>query len=252
MSRNALKETIDRMVEDSIRRILPTVMNEVLIKAIANSGALTEGRPVRRKPMKRRKPVREERAPQARAQARPAPKGRPTKRKLDELLDSIRNDANGAEFYQDPRALMTEAPEPAYDEPDEEEYEEEDEAPPPSAPKRQAESRLQNLPPELRGLAEDMIVDGDDPEEMWGPGEHDSAPLMESVAATDPTPIRDVNRAAQAAGVDFSRMKNVIAATSPPKVDRRQAAEDARNRQQFEQARLARLRDKLGGVKPPE
>lgn len=39
-----LKETIDKMVEDSIRKILPQVMNEVLLKTIASAGVMTERR----------------------------------------------------------------------------------------------------------------------------------------------------------------------------------------------------------------
>ncbi|HEU5118681.1 MAG TPA: hypothetical protein VFT74_18955 [Isosphaeraceae bacterium] len=236
------------MVEDSIRRILPTVMNEVLLRTISDSGMLAEGRPARPRKMKRRRPVREARAPQPQAR-RPGPPKKGGRRKLDEILDGIRDPGNGADFYQDPRALMMESAEPEYAEPDDEEYEEE---PPPPPRKKAAEARVSALPPELRGLVEGMDLDGEDSDEMWGANEHDSAPMLEAATPTDPSPIRDVNRAAQAAGVDFSRMKSVIAATSPAKVDRRQAAEDARARQQFEQARLARMRDKLGGVKPPE
>lgn len=52
-----LKETIDRMVEDAIRRILPGVMNEVLLKTIANSGVIHEARSgVAEKPLVRQQP----------------------------------------------------------------------------------------------------------------------------------------------------------------------------------------------------
>lgn len=237
MSSSALKETIDRMVEDAIRRILPNVMNEVLVRTLAGAGVVTEDRP-RRKPMKR-KPVRE-----ARQQKSPPPKkaAPPQKRrgpaKLREMLDGLRDETAGADFFHDPRAER-ERFEP---EPQDDDFEIEAEEP---QTRRQIDSRISSLPPELQGLAEGMSLDDDDGE-MWGDDESDSAP----VSAADPRPIGDVQRAAKAVGVDFSRMKGVIAATTPQKVDRREAAEDARNRAQFEASRIARLRESLGGVKP--
>lgn len=224
MSSKALREMIDRMVEESIRRILPSVLNEVLVRTIANSGVIRE----ERSPQQLARRLQPQR-PQARPPARKAPRAgrRPD---LSELLD----ESAGADFYRDPRALMTETPAPDSYEPEEEEAEE----------RRPAlESRIASLPPELRGLAED--IDLDDGGEMWGDDEH--APMLES---SDPMPIRDVSRAANAVGVDFSRMKNVIAATSPKRTDRSEAAEDAKARAEFERNRIARMREMLGATKP--
>lgn len=53
MNPKQIKATIDRLVAESIRRQLPEIMNEVLVKTIANSGVVTERRapaPTPRKP----------------------------------------------------------------------------------------------------------------------------------------------------------------------------------------------------------
>jgi hypothetical protein len=219
---NNLKETIDRMVAESIRRILPSIMNEVLLKTIAQSGVVAEDRPVRklRKGPKRRRPMREQKA---------APK-RPRKVDLSDILD----ESAGSEFYKDPREVFNPGARSLDDD-----YEvdvEEDEEP-------QVESRLQSLPPAIRGLAEGMQLDTDEGE-MWGDDEHDSAPIVQGPE------IRDIGRAAQVAGVDFSRIKNVINKVSPPvqKIDRN----DAKAKAQFEAARIQRMRESLNGGKPVE
>ncbi len=221
----SLKETIDRMVADSIRRILPGIMNEVLIKTIANAGVVTEDRQARkvRKGPKRRKPLREQRQPQKRP------------RKLD--LNDILDESAGAEFYQDPREVMNPGARSAILDEDYDVEIEDDVEP-------QVESRLQSLPPAIRGLAEGMSVD-DDGGEMWGDDEHDSAPIV--VKGPE---IRDISKAAQAVGVDFSQIKNIMNRVAPAKqnVDRT----DARAKAQFEAARIQRMRESLNGGKPVE
>lgn len=131
MSKN-LKETIDKMVEDSIRRILPQVMNEILLKTIANSQVMHEARGGV--------------APQTPAQPRQVQRQQSRKpSSLSQLLD----ESAGADFYQDPREAMRQAT-----------YEE-----PPPAQKAIAQ-RIQTLPPALQGLAEGIELD-DDGGEMW-------------------------------------------------------------------------------------
>lgn len=126
-----LKETIDKMVEDSIRRILPQVMNEVLLKTIANSQVIQEARGgVASKPAPTQQP-------------RKVQKQRPSS--LSQLLD----ESAGADFYQDPREAMRQAT-----------YEE----PPPA--QKAITQRIQTLPPALQGLAEGIELD-DDGGEMW-------------------------------------------------------------------------------------
>ena len=201
------------MVEDSIRRILPTVMNEVLLKTIASSGVMSEAR----------QPVQTRLAPiQQRTKAKVAPvqQRRPQRpSSLNEMLDP----EAGAEFYADPRAAMREA---TASEPEVDDYDE---------PVRPVlESRLQNLPPALRGLAEDVEFDGG-VGEMWGDDEHDAA-----TAAPMVNEIRSIDRAADSLGIDFSRMSKVVAKTTPKPI-----REDASAKAQFEESRLARQRERL-------
>jgi hypothetical protein len=217
-----LRRAIDRMVEDAIRRILPEVMNEVLVATIARgtAGVVAEERP-RRKPPKRqqqrRAPVREQRTavPQRGRKA-------PPKRKVD--LSDLLDESVGAEFYENPRAVYTDEPNPA------------------EVPPSQDTNRIRDLPPDLQELAEGMDLD-DDNGEMWGADEHDSG-----LAAPSAPEIRNISEAARAAGVDFSRMKAVIGRTATRKPD----ADDLKARTQFEQARLNRMRVQLNDGKPIE
>ena len=225
MSSAKLHAVIDRLVEDAIRRILPTVMNEVLVRTIANSGALSEDRArpprqMRRKPgpKKRTKAQlierRQARRTEPEVTRRPA---RPTD--LKQLLD----ESAGAEFYGDPASS---------------EYEVEIEGGDPIEPTRSAKETLN---PALRALAEDIELPEDDDGDMWQPGEYDSAG-----SGPSQPPIKDVGRAAASLGIDFSRMAETIAKTSPAvRVD----AADVRARAQFEGQRLKRLREQLNGGK---
>lgn len=73
------------MVEDAIRRVLPQVMNEVLIKVVAGSNVIQE---------------------RAASPQRPAPRAQPRRpSSLSHLLD----ETAGADFYEDPRAAMAQS-----------------------------------------------------------------------------------------------------------------------------------------------
>lgn len=132
------------MVEQSIREILPQVMNEVLLRTIAGSGVLTESRPAPPQP----------RPPKAPARTMP----RRTPSNLREMLD----DSAGAEFYS-----------AATDEDlHEERFEERHDVP--------MRERIQALPPELQHLAEDIeLGDGDFLDESVDP--RTLAPPLEQV-----------------------------------------------------------------------
>ena len=210
---DSLKKTIDRMVEQSIRRILPSVMNEVLVATIARGipQEISESAPKKPpRPKKQRQP--KEQAPQRK------PK-RPVK-DLSEILS--RDDSVGADFYS--RGL----------------HEEVEREPEPKMPQPELARRIEGLPPELRGMAEGMSIDEDEGE-SW-----DDESMAIAPAASE---IRNVNEAAQRAGIDFSRMKAVIGRTAPAK---RVDSEDAKAAAQFEQARINRMRQQLNGGKPIE
>lgn len=213
--KDSLRETIDRLVEDAIRRILPTVMNEVLIRAIASSGALSEGAVrTRRKPgpkpkARKAKPVRERR------EVRPVRSPDRREQNLRDLLD----ESAGAEFYGEGDSGQ--------------EFEE-----------RTISSRVSALPPQLRALAEDVVVPQDmgNDEEWDGRGDSNGP-------TTVPSSVPDIGRAAAATGIDFSRMMETIKKTSSvPKASQ----DDARAREQFEARRLKALRERLNDGKPVE
>lgn len=202
-----LKETIDRMVEESIRRILPAVMNEVLLKTIAGAGVIQESR-----------------APMQRSVAKPAAQPRPARRpsSLNHLLDP----EAGADFYQDPRAAAIESLR--------------EEVPP--APRGQAiAQRIQSLPAELQHLAEGMELD-EDSGEMWDSDVGDSA------VATSADRGPPLEKAAQIAGLDFSRMKRAIQVTEK-KIAPKMSATDKAAQAQFEELRIKRMREQLDGKK---
>lgn len=205
MNKN-LRDTIDRMVEDAIRRVLPGIMNEVLLKTIANSGVISE-RPTQQQ--QRQTPLKKQPTQQQSSR-------RPTS--LNQLLDP----EAGADFYADPRAAMNESAQV-------------EERP---APRRSGMAQMiQGLPPELRSLAEDVNLD-DDGGEMWDDGEHDSGVLP----AGPP-----LERAAAAAGLDFSLMKKLSNITETKKTK----TADVSN-QQFEERRIKLMRERLNGGKPVE
>lgn len=223
--KQSLQSAIDRMVEASIRRILPTVMNEVLIKVVANSGVIQEQRPS----------TRIQRQTQVQVPGRKAtPK---TQKAMPSSLREMLDEQAGAEFYDDPRDAMRqhtrqEEPEPEFDEVD---------IGPGNAPA--LARRLEHLNPELRQLAEDMDLTHDEGE-MWGEDEHDSVQVINPV-----NEIKDPVRAAKAVGLDFSRMAQTIKVAIPNK---KVNAEDVRAKAQFEEQRLKRKREQLNGGKPIE
>lgn len=220
MSQNAkLRETIDRMVEDAIRRILPSVMNEVLLKVVAGAGVVQEARrPQAPAPTRTR-------APAPKPQARPQPR----RRKPD--LSHILDESAGADFY-DMYAPRQPEPEPVYeDEPDEQ-------APVPV--REMLDRRIASLPPGLQEMAEGIDLD-DDGGEMWG---DDDVPTL--VPRGDDAGPLDLS--ARRAGLDFSRMQQVLGVTE--RKASRENPEDARARAQFEERRLKLMREQLNGGKP--
>lgn len=197
------------MVADSIRRLLPEIMNEVLVRTIANSGVLAEARPAQRtKPAYPYVPDNGGRkiVDKKKASTRPSA--------LAELLD----EQAGAEFYVDPREAMRQHTQEEFEVPLEE-------APP--------VRRLQNLNPALQHLAEDVQFD---PGEMWGEDEHDSSVVRAPMGPS-------LESAAQAVGIDFGRMSRVIKETAPKIA--RVSADDAHAKAQYEENRIKRMRDNL-------
>jgi hypothetical protein len=146
------------------------------------------------------------------------------------------DDSVGADAYEEYEARTTRPPSRQVPQP-EPEF---DEVPAPALAQR-----LAALDPSLRAMAEGLVMpDDDDGVEMWG-DEHDSTAIG-SVASSE---VRDVTAAAKKAGMDFSRMRNLIEKTSPPKgVD----LEDAKARASFENQRLKRMRERLNDGKPVE
>lgn len=216
---NKLRETIDRMVEDAIRRILPGVMNEVLLRTIASANIVQEDR----------RPTPTPQRVKAQSQ-RPAPARKPQRRgkiDLSELLD----ESAGSEYYQ--QAVSFEQEPEEYDEP-------EQQGPPASLQERVARN-IQNLPPGLREMAEGMELDED---EMVSEEHTSIAPRGDDAG--------DLGVASRRVGVDFGRMAQLAkmteqkAASKKPKM----SAADAAAQQQFEEARLKRMRERLNGGKP--
>jgi len=156
VSKEALKKAIDKMVEESIRRILPNVLNEVLLRTIAGAGIVAEAP----KPQ--------------RAKERPMGLGKrsnaPAKRSLrEQLLD----ETAGTEFYQqDPDFVAPKFSQPLREEP---------------ASQPAVAQRIQSLPPMLQEMAADIDMSEFDGGEMWEDGELiDSSgpgPKLESAAA---------------------------------------------------------------------
>lgn len=217
MSKDALKKTIDRMVEDAIRRILPDVMSEVLLRTVANAGVVTE----KKAPQQKSRPQNVA-SPQT-SHARPARR----KPSISSLREILQEDA-GAEFYQDPRGT----PPQTMDDVDLELDDDQDDA-----PVREVRNHVMSNPM-LAQMAEGIDLDDDGVGEMWDGTSGDSA-----VGSVDPTPIRDPNAAAARVGIDFNRLSKVVKQTSP--VQKRQDSHDAAAKAQFEQGRITRMREQL-------
>ncbi len=223
MSQNSkLKETIDRMVEDAIRRILPSVMNEVLLKTIAGSGVMQERRADRPA-----YPYVPEGGGRVVVTSKVAPKVKPKARKAGRPdLSYLLDESVGADFYE--RAVQ---PEPV------QVVEEE-----PAAPLRERiASNIQTLPPELQEMAEGLELEDDGIGEMWG-DENAVAPAGDNAG--------DLAASSRRVGVDFGRMQKMIQMTEQKKP--KKSAEDRQAELQYEQLRLKRNRERLNGGKPVE
>lgn len=117
MTNIKLKKLIDKMVAESIRQLLPEIMNEVLIKTIVNARVMTE-------------------APKRASVPPPQAPKRPAKRPSMSMVDLLEEDA-GAEFYRREEPVMQmEIPEEIHP---------------------QIAQRITQLPPGLRELAEDSM-----------------------------------------------------------------------------------------------
>lgn len=178
-----LKKAIDRMVEQSIREILPRVMNEVLLRTIASSGVIQESRPTG--------PAHQpEVAPRSRKPQPPAPRRKPVSN-LRDLLD----ESAGAEMY----SMGTS---------DDHDVQLREEEPPPPADRR---SLVAQLPPELQAMAEDIDIDDDVLTEQAIEGGAD--PM-------DFHPANSIDNAGRRLGLDFRRMSQAVKLTEkkvPPK-----------------------------------
>jgi hypothetical protein len=162
------------MVEDAIRRVLPEVMNEVLMRTIANSGVIQEARTgVAARPTQ---------------PAQPQRKGSLKPSSLSQLLD----ESVGADFYRGPEDGPYRAPPAPPEESD--------------PPQRAIAQRIQTLPPALQGLAEGIELD-DDGGEMWD-GQYGDSAVVPTAGMGPP-----VEKAAAALGLDFSRMAKAINVT---------------------------------------
>lgn len=231
-----LQQSIDRLVESAIRRILPSVMNEVLLQTIAGAGVLSETRtkPVRRMKKAKRRVQRESREPGR--EIRQAPRKPAPSRRID--LNEVLDDSVGSDAYEEYEARTT-RPAPRQATQPESEFDERE----PEAPAPALTQRLAALDPSLQAMAEGLVMSEDDGGEMWG-DEHD-ATATGPIAASE---IRDVAGAVKRAGMDFSVMKRLIEKTSP--APRTIDAEDAKARASFENQRLKRMRERLNDGKP--
>lgn len=230
MSAQKLQQTIDRLVESAIRRILPGVMNEVLLRTIADSGVLAE-RVAR--PSAAPRPA----APRGTVQPRRQPTPQRPRTDLTQLLD----ESAGADAYerwdrQSPGRPTPTEPEEAYGEIDADEGAAD-------TPQAEMTQRLSGLDPAIRAMAEGIDLSDDGDGEMWGEGEHDATSVV-----PDLPPVRDLGEAARRVGIDFSRMADTIRAAPATKAD----PADMKARVQFEERRLKLLRERLNDGKPVE
>lgn len=222
-----LRKAIDKIVEDSIRRILPAVMNEVLLKTLANSNVQT----VNEERVQKRTRPDDNRVPSLRSKTEKlkqkinSNKAAASGKSLREML-GVEN--AGADFYeaiqnnQSPASLIMQEEMGSQDLGESWDDEEQD----------QVASRINNLAPGLRHLAEGMELP--DVGEMWG---------SESDSAVTNGPTSASFQKAANIGIDFNRMKNVIKETSPQ--SKKVSHEDADNRARFEEQRIKRMREKL-------
>jgi hypothetical protein len=261
---SALKATIDKMVQDSIRRILPEVMNEVLLKALTQQNVVQEQR---RPQPQRQQPQRQQ--PQAQPNMRRQQQLAGVDRSMS-LREALQSDDAGADYYeQAEQAIQSRQPQrqaprqqpqrqqvvEQYDENEmygDEEVFDFNDAPPAPRPqvREQVAQRISQLPPALQGLAEDsfrLVADDEYESEDGTWGDNEFAPsLNEGVQATAPN--LNLDRAAQIAGVDFNRAKQLMQVTSTKhdKDPEDVIAENQWKRQQLERKRAELDRQKIG------
>lgn len=242
---------IDRMVRESIERLLPEVMNEVLLRTLAGSGVLREQAPAQR-------PAAPQRQQPKRKPAQPSASQRAQElagiNRSMSLREALNADSSGADFYEQAERMMRPpSPRPApiqevieYDDPDSYEYE--DEAPVQSHRQQVMAQRLSQLPPQLQALAEDTfrLVEGDEgDDEMWGDNEF--APDITEPSQASAPPL-NIDRAAKAANVDFNRAQQLLGLTEqkkPTRVD----PDEFRRQQQWKLEQLERKRRELESQK---
>lgn len=278
---NPLKATIDRMVEQAIREILPEVMNEVLMKTLAGATMNETRAPVRRQqapaPQQRRAQPQQRPSPNLARQQQLAGLDRSLS-----LREALSGDDAGSDYYEEAERMLEQRrpsqPRPApqrqpvrqpivEQQYDEDEMYGEDEifdfSSPPPAPKRQAPppqrqqsmqeqvmaQRISELPPALQNLAEDTFrLVGDDEFEDDG-GEWGTNEFAPTAGALGPrAPALNIDRAADALGLDFSRFAQTIQVTegtNKPKITQ----QDVQNEANWKMQQLERKRALLDAKK---
>ncbi len=213
-----LRETIDRLVEDSIRRILPEVMNEVLLKAVANMSTIQETH----------SPVIQTKRVTSRTQQQPN-RPAPSSSHLQSLLEDMGDGTAGADFYD------------GYGSNEEPEQEQERDEPPTL---RTIHEKVSSLPSHLQAMTDGIdLSDFDGSGESWDTdGSHVSNPPMQVGPPLEQSAAR--------VGMDFARMRQLNEGISKktPKVD----AGDRQANAQFEMQRIKRNRERLNEGKPVE
>lgn len=210
MKKSQLKNLIDKMVEDSIRRVLPSVMNEVLIKTITSS--INEERVVPKNiPQNIKKKI-----------VRPARQNaRTDNRSLREILNS---ESAGSEFYEQ------------FNQTEQSVNVEEDNFDDFVEHENPLAQRISSLPPQLQSLAEDVEI----PEENMEMWEDEGYSSQFAAVPSDLAPVRNPKNDAAKIGIDFNRMKQVSNITS-----KKENIEDVRSNKLFEEQRIKRMREKL-------
>lgn len=250
-SPNNLKATIDKMVRESIQRILPEVMNEVLLRTLANANVVQE----QRQPASRRQvPQGPSKAAQRAQQLAGVDRGR-------SLRDVLQAEESGVDFYERAEKMMSGrqvppvprqnfAPQPIHEQHDYEfDFDDDEQADPRESLREQViAQRISQLPPQLQALAEDTFnhaMDDDVVGEMWGDDE--MAPDLDGFAGDSDmvqpkAPPLNIERAARVAGVDFSRAQKLMQITEKKtKVN----AADKLAEAQWKQEQLERYRESL-------
>ena len=193
------------MVEESIRRILPSVMNEVLIKAVASTMVISE-------PAKLRQVVSK---PQQRSI-----KSQQTGNSGKSLREILHAEDAGADFYDSLK---------------QDDFS--DDVVVENNTKSMAQ-RIQSLSPELQSLAEGIVID--DGGEMW---DDDISTQEFSSVRSDLATVRDPVADASKIGLNFSRIRDV--AMAGIKKNSTNNLNDSAAAASFDELRLKRMRESL-------